>query len=45
MNKTVQKATWVEPTLEALNLDLDAIATGNNFNIDGSSTNNLSRKS
>ncbi len=39
------KATWTEPKLEALDVDLSSVATGNNYYMDGSGTNNLARKS
>ena len=39
------KALWREPKLEALDVDLSSVATGNNYYVDGSSTNNLSRNS
>ncbi|WP_269769225.1 hypothetical protein [Croceicoccus marinus] len=39
------KATWTEPKLEALDVDLSSVATGNNYYMDGSNTNNLARNS
>ena len=39
------KALWSEPKLEALDVDLSSVAAGNNYYVDGSSTNNLSRNS
>ena len=39
------KATWTEPKLEALDVDLSSVATGNDYYMDGSSTSNLARSS
>ena len=39
------KATWNEPKLEALDVDLSSVAEGSDYYMDGSSTNNLSRNS
>tara|TARA_B100000378_G_scaffold278362_1_gene281320 strand:+ start:29626 stop:29757 length:132 start_codon:yes stop_codon:yes gene_type:complete len=39
------KALWSEPKLEALDVDLSSVASGNNYYVDGSGKNNLSRNS
>lgn len=39
------KALWSEPKLEVLDVDLSSVASGNNYYVDGSANNNLSRNS
>lgn len=40
-----KKATWSEPKLQKLDIDLSSVAEGNNYYVDSSSNNDLSRKS
>ncbi len=39
------KAIWTEPKLEQLDVDLSSVASGNNYYMDSSANNNLSRNS